>query len=53
MDFVISFIVAFFIILLIIPIGIVSSNIVGGTLYWAENEKRKNYEETDETDETR
>ena len=49
MDFVISFIVAFFIILLILLIGIAASNIVGGALYWAENEKRKNYEETDET----
>ena len=49
MDFILVLIVVFFIILLILPIGIAASNIVGGALYWAENEKRKNYEETDET----
>ena len=49
MDFILALIVVFFIILLILPIGIAASNVVGGALYWAENEKRKNYEETDET----
>ena len=49
MDFILALVVVFFIIFLILPIGIAASTIVGGALYWAENEKRKNYEETDET----
>jgi len=49
MDFILALVVAFFIILLILPIGVAASTIVSGTLYWAENEKRKKYEETDET----
>ena len=49
MDFILALVVAFFIILLILPIGVAASYIVSGTLYWAENEKRKNYDETAET----
>lgn len=49
MEFILALVVAFFIILLILPIGVAVSTIVSGTLYWTENEKRKNYEETDET----
>ena len=49
MDFILGLVVAFFVILLILPIGVAASNIVGGALYWAENEKRKNYKQTDKT----
>ena len=49
MDFILGLVVAFFIFLLILPIGVAASNFVGGALYWAENGKRKNYEDTDDT----
>jgi len=49
MDFFISLIVALIILLLILPIGMAFGNFAGGTVYWAENEKRKYHQETDET----
>ena len=49
MDFFFSLLVAGFVLLLILPIGMVVGNFVGGAVYWAENEKRKYHEETDET----
>ena len=49
MEFFISLVAALVILLLILPMGIVFGNLVGGVVYWAENEKRKYHEETDET----
>lgn len=49
MEFFISLIVALIVFLLILPIGMAVGNLAGGAVYWAENEKRKYHEETDET----
>jgi len=48
MGFILALVVAFFIILLILPIGIAARK-MAVNLCGEENEKRKNYEETDET----
>ena len=42
-------VVALIVLLLILPIGMAFGNLAGGAVYWAENEKRKYHEETDET----
>ena len=49
MDLFISIIVAAVVILLILPIGLGIGKATAGFVYWSENEKRKNYEETDAT----